>query len=144
MWFFWLDSSFNVFYWVIAFKQAQTVYTNYLFFSVVFLLHLLNASLFWFLKQVSNLVDAEMLLYSTSEDTSLKLHMYDTESWSQRRSVQLNSLSLSSCVLRDLPNESIKAAVVGSWDNHIYVYSVECGRMQQQLVAHGKYSKRRL
>ena len=83
-----------------------------------------------------------MLLYSTSEDTSLKLHMYDTESWSQRRSVQLNSLSLSSCVLRDLPNESIKAAVVGSWDNHIYVYSVECGRMQQQLVAHGKYSKR--
>ena len=50
-----------------------------------------------------------------------------------------DSLSLSSCVLRDLPNESIKAAVVGSWDNHIYVYSVECGRMQQQLVAHGKY-----
>jgi WD40 repeat protein len=48
----------------------------------------------------------------------------------------LNSLSLSSCILRDLPNESIKAAVVGSWDNHIYVYSVECGRMQQQLVAH--------
>ena len=137
--FFWLGSSFNVFYWAIPFKQVQTVYTNYLFFSVVFLLHLLNASLFWFLKQVSNLVDAEMLLYSTSEDTSLKLHMYDTESWSQRRSVQLNSLSLSSCVLRDLPNENIKAAVVGSWDNHIYVYSVECGRMQQQLVAHGKY-----
>lgn len=25
---------------------------------------------------------------------------------------------------------------MGSWDNHIYVYSVECGRMQQQLVAH--------
>ena len=115
------------------------MYTNYLFFSVVFLLHLLNASLFLIFEQVSNLVDAEMLLYSTSEDTSLKLHMYDTESWSQRRSVQLNSLSLSSCVLRDLPNESIKAAVVGSWDNHIYVYSVECGRMQQQLVAHGKY-----
>jgi factor associated with neutral sphingomyelinase activation len=85
---------------------------------------------------VANLVDAEMLLYSTSEDTSLKLHMYDQEMWSQRRSVQLNSLSLSSCVLRDLPNEAIKAAVVGSWDNHIYVYSVECGRMQQQLVAH--------
>ena len=100
---------------------------------------MLNASLFLIFEQVSNLVDAEMLLYSTSEDTSLKLHMYDTESWSQRRSVQLNSLSLSSCVLRDLPNESIKAAVVGSWDNHIYVYSVECGRMQQQLVAHGKY-----
>ena len=119
------------------------MYTNYFFFSVVFLLHLLNASLFLIFEQVSNLVDAEMLLYSTSEDTSLKLHMYDTESWSQRRSVQLNSLSLSSCVLRDLPNESIKAAVVGSWDNHIYVYSVECGRMQQQLVAHGKYSKRR-
>jgi hypothetical protein len=87
-----------------------------------------------------NLVDAEMLLYTTSEDTSLKLHVYDQtnlgNTWSQRRSVQLNSLSLSSCILRDLPNESIKAAVVGSWDNHIYVYSVECGRMQQQLVAH--------
>ena len=48
----------------------------------------------------------------------------------------MNSLSLSSCVLRDIPNEKIKAAVVGSWDNHVYVYSVECGRMQQQLVAH--------
>jgi factor associated with neutral sphingomyelinase activation len=89
-----------------------------------------------FLGDISNLVDSEMLLYSTSEDTSLKLHMYDQNNLSQRRSVQLNSLSLSSCVLRDLPNESIKAAVVGSWDNHIYVYSVECGRMQQQLVAH--------
>ena len=85
---------------------------------------------------VANLVDAEMLLYTTSEDTSLKLHIYDQDVWSQRRSVQLNNLSLSSCVVRDLPNESIQAAVIGSWDNHIYVYSVECGRLQQQLVAH--------
>ena len=49
--FFWLGSSFNVFYWVIAFKQAQTVYTNYLFFSVVTLLHLLNAFVFWILNR---------------------------------------------------------------------------------------------
>ena len=34
-WLFWLGSSLNVFYFVVAFKQVQTVYTNHLFFLVV-------------------------------------------------------------------------------------------------------------
>jgi hypothetical protein len=40
-----LNSSFNVLYRVIAFKQTQTVYTNYLIFLcyITFNLHLLNA-----------------------------------------------------------------------------------------------------
>ena len=81
-----------------------------------------------------------MLLYSTSEDTLEAAYMEWRQrgrrlsTWAQEGGP--NSLSLSSCVLRQLANESIEAAVVGSWDNHIYVYSVECGRMQQQLVAH--------
>ena len=42
-----VDSFFNVVYCVIAFKQAQTVYANYLFFCVITLLHLLNAIVYF-------------------------------------------------------------------------------------------------
>ena len=73
-------------------------------------------------------------VFTTSEDTTLKLHEFNREKgWSQRRSIRLSSLSLSSCCEITVENNKVPVVVAGSWDNNIYVYSVEMGLMIQQL-----------
>jgi factor associated with neutral sphingomyelinase activation len=74
-------------------------------------------------------------VFTTSEDTTLKLHEYvKGNTWNQRRSIRLSSLSLSSCT--NICVDKSPVIAVGSWDNNIYVYSVEMGLMIQQLNAH--------
>ena len=80
-------------------------------------------------------VDRDVVsIFTTSEDTTLKLHEYNKEKgWTQRRSIRLSSLSLSSCCEISVENNKVPVVVAGSWDNNIYVYSVEMGLMIQQL-----------
>ena len=73
-------------------------------------------------------------IFSTSEDTTMKLFEYNARNgWTQRRSIRLSSLSLSSCCEITVENNKLPVVVAGSWDNNIYVYSVEMGLMIQQL-----------
>ena len=88
------------------------------------------------LTGISRIDETKTSIFTTSEDTTLKLHEYETESssWNQRRSIRLSNLSLSSCAKINVENKEV--IVVGSWDNSVYVYSVEMGLMIQQLNAH--------
>ncbi|XP_033626549.1 protein FAN-like [Asterias rubens] len=77
--------------------------------------------------QVSN--DGK-LVFSVSQDTNLKL--YSTEEQQQRRSISISSMPLSSlCAMPDG-----KTVLVGSWDNSLYLYSIEYGRIVDKLMAH--------
>ncbi|XP_041971992.1 protein FAN-like [Aricia agestis] len=66
---------------------------------------------------------------SVGKDGALKV--YDMEQNKQIRSVILCSTPLSSCVMVD---ENLVAA--GSWDNEIYLYDVEYGRVMDSFRAH--------
>eukprot|EP00053_Salpingoeca_punica_P024611 m.13881 g.13881 ORF g.13881 m.13881 type:complete len:966 (-) comp6991_c0_seq1:1490-4387(-) len=76
------------------------------------------------------LADNGKTVYSVGKDSFLKVQCIATES--QMHSVQIGDLALSSCVI--LPDS--KLAVLGSWDNSIYVYSVEYGRIVDSWQAH--------
>lgn len=69
-------------------------------------------------------------LYSVSQDTSLKI--YSLSEKKQLRSVNICELALSSCQLT--PDE--KAIVAGSWDNNLYMYSIDYGRVKDTVAAH--------
>ncbi|XP_072936981.1 protein FAN-like [Epargyreus clarus] len=68
-------------------------------------------------------------LISGGRDGTLKV--YDIEQRKQIRSVALSPTPLSTCVMVD---EHIVA--VGSWDNEIYLYDVEYGRVIESFRAH--------
>ncbi|XP_022082216.1 protein FAN-like isoform X2 [Acanthaster planci] len=74
--------------------------------------------------------DNGKMVFSVSLDTSLKL--YSTEDQRQRRSINISSMPLSS--LSAMPDG--KTVLVGSWDNSLYLYSIEYGRIVDKLMAH--------
>ncbi|XP_075992601.1 protein FAN-like [Anticarsia gemmatalis] len=66
---------------------------------------------------------------SVGKDGTLKV--YDTVQRKQIRSVILSSTPLSSCVMVDE-----NTVAIGSWDNEIYLYDVEYGRVVESFRAH--------
>lgn len=68
-------------------------------------------------------------IISVGKDSTLKV--YDTVLKKQIRSVILSSTPLSSCVIVD-----DNTVAVGSWDNEIYLYDVEYGRVVESFRAH--------
>lgn len=68
-------------------------------------------------------------IISVGKDSTLKV--YDTVLKKQIRSVILSSTPLSSCVMVD-----DNTVAVGSWDNEIYLYDVEYGRVVESFRAH--------
>ncbi|EFA76401.1 BEACH domain-containing protein [Heterostelium album PN500] len=70
------------------------------------------------------------IIYSVSQDASLKI--YSSKEKKQVRSLNLCELALSSCQL----SGDEKHIVIGSWDNNIYIYSVDNGSIQETLCAH--------
>lgn len=69
-------------------------------------------------------------IFSVSQDTMLK--MYSLEDQRQLRSFNVSNMALSSCLV--MPDN--KTIVVGSWDNFVYFYSIEFGRILDALKAH--------
>ncbi|XP_041376652.1 protein FAN-like [Gigantopelta aegis] len=69
-------------------------------------------------------------IFSVSQDSLLK--MYSLEEQRQLRSVNMSSMVLSSCFV--MPDNT--TIIVGSWDNSIYFYSIEYGRVLHTLVGH--------
>eukprot|EP00047_Mylnosiga_fluctuans_P005972 m.243958 g.243958 ORF g.243958 m.243958 type:complete len:918 (-) comp14365_c0_seq1:118-2871(-) len=73
---------------------------------------------------------ASKIIYTVSKDSVLKLHSLETDS--QLHSATVGSLALSSCV----PVSTGKIVVLGSWDNSVYAYSIEYGRVIDSWMAH--------
>ncbi|CAH3169012.1 unnamed protein product [Porites evermanni] len=69
-------------------------------------------------------------VFSVSQDTQLK--MFSIETRKQVRGINLSSMALSSCAI--MPDS--KTIIVGSWDNKIYIYSVEYGRVVDTKSGH--------
>ncbi|EGG18026.1 BEACH domain-containing protein [Cavenderia fasciculata] len=70
------------------------------------------------------------IIYSVSQDASLKI--YSLKDKKQLRSLNVCELALSSC---QLSNDE-KHIVIGSWDNNIYIYTVDNGSISDTLIAH--------
>ncbi|XP_059177042.1 protein FAN-like [Physella acuta] len=68
--------------------------------------------------------------FSVSQDSFLK--MYSLEDQRQLRSVNMSAMALSSCEVM----EDNKTIVVGCWDNKVYFYSIEYGRVLDKLNGH--------
>lgn len=68
-------------------------------------------------------------LFSTSKDTTFKVSA--TLDGTLRRNLSCN-LALSCCDVS--PDE--KYVFIGSWDNCIYMYSMDVGRVVDQITAH--------
>ncbi|KAI8736726.1 protein FAN [Biomphalaria glabrata] len=69
-------------------------------------------------------------IFSVSQDSFLK--MYSLEDQRQLRSVNMSLMALSSCEVM----EDNKTIVVGCWDNKVYFYSIEYGRVLDTLNGH--------
>jgi hypothetical protein len=69
-------------------------------------------------------------LYSVSQDSSLKI--YSLGEGKQLRSNNISKLALSSCAL----SRDQKYVAIGSWDNNIYLYSNDYGRVVTTIQAH--------
>eukprot|EP00117_Sycon_ciliatum_P047152 scpid28293/ scgid33705/ Protein FAN; Factor associated with neutral sphingomyelinase activation len=69
-------------------------------------------------------------VFSVSQDCTLKV--YSIEDQQQLRSINLSAMALSSLAV--MPDD--KTVVVGSWDNNVYVYSVEYGHTLCTSTAH--------
>jgi factor associated with neutral sphingomyelinase activation len=69
-------------------------------------------------------------VFSVSSDSSLKI--FSTESSEQLRSYIVGDLALSCCALT--PDE--KTIIIGSWNNNIYSYSIDYGRVIDTLLSH--------
>ncbi|KAH9489754.1 hypothetical protein Btru_036661 [Bulinus truncatus] len=69
-------------------------------------------------------------VFSVSQDSFLK--MYSLEDQRQLRSVNMSLMALSSCEVM----EDNKTIVVGCWDNKVYFYSIEYGRVLDTLNGH--------
>nr|CAG4710885.1 unnamed protein product [Naegleria fowleri] len=73
-------------------------------------------------------------VYTSSDDSTCKI--YSLESKRQlRRIADMGDMALSSCAILDETSEQ-KILVAGSWDNRIYVYSVEYGKVLDMIQAH--------
>uniref|UniRef100_L7LYG9 Uncharacterized protein n=1 Tax=Rhipicephalus pulchellus TaxID=72859 RepID=L7LYG9_RHIPC len=68
-------------------------------------------------------------LFSVSQDSLLKL--YSLEQKQQLRSASVSHMALSSCIVMN-----DKTVVVASWDNYVYVYNMEYGRVTESAMAH--------
>ncbi|XP_054707013.1 LOW QUALITY PROTEIN: protein FAN-like [Uloborus diversus] len=69
-------------------------------------------------------------IFSVSQDGLLK--MYSLEEKRQLRSINVYNMALSSCSLM----EDDRTVVVGSWDNYVYLYNVEYGKLLATTMAH--------
>jgi factor associated with neutral sphingomyelinase activation len=69
-------------------------------------------------------------LYSVSQDTTLKI--YSLEEKKHLRSTPICNLALSSVLI----TREQKCVVIGSWDNKIYFYSIDYGRVVDSHYAH--------
>jgi len=69
-------------------------------------------------------------LFSVSQDCLLK--MYSLEENRQQRSINISNMALSSMKL--MPDG--KTALIGSWDNNVYVYNLEYGKITATICAH--------
>eukprot|EP00106_Octopus_bimaculoides_P017645 XP_014785087.1 PREDICTED: protein FAN-like [Octopus bimaculoides] len=69
-------------------------------------------------------------IFSTSKDVHFK--MYSVKEKHQARSINLSNMTLSKCI----PVNDSKMVIVSSWDNSIYFYSIEYGRILDTLFAH--------
>jgi WD40 repeat protein len=69
-------------------------------------------------------------VHSVAGDGTLKI--YSLADSKQRRSTKISALSLSSCCL----SPDGRNLVVGSWDDHVYLYSVVSGRVVSSVGAH--------
>lgn len=68
--------------------------------------------------------------FSVGRDSTLKIFAVNEKR--QLRSSKICELALSSLSI----TKDSKQALIGSWDNSVYVYSVEFGRVTETLVAH--------
>ncbi|XP_078680116.1 protein FAN-like [Branchiostoma floridae x Branchiostoma belcheri] len=70
------------------------------------------------------------IIFSVSQDSLMK--MYSLEEQRQQRSISISNMALSSCqVMADS-----KTLIIGSWDNNVYIYSVEYGHILDTVLAH--------
>ncbi|CAL1294758.1 unnamed protein product [Larinioides sclopetarius] len=69
-------------------------------------------------------------IFSVSKDGLLK--MYSLEEKRQLRSINVYNMALSSCSLM----EDGRTVIVGSWDNYVYLYNVEFGKLLATTMAH--------
>ncbi|XP_042895637.1 protein FAN [Parasteatoda tepidariorum] len=69
-------------------------------------------------------------IFSVSKDGLLK--MYSLEEKKQLRSIKVYNMALSSCSLM----ADDRTVIVGSWDNYIYLYNVEYGKLLATTMAH--------
>uniref|UniRef100_A0A131Z2H8 Factor associated with neutral sphingomyelinase activation n=1 Tax=Rhipicephalus appendiculatus TaxID=34631 RepID=A0A131Z2H8_RHIAP len=68
-------------------------------------------------------------VFSVSQDSLLKL--YSLEQKQQLRSASVSHMALSSCIVMN-----DKTVVVASWDNYVYLYNMEYGRVTESAMAH--------
>ncbi|KAL9648972.1 hypothetical protein ABK040_008352 [Willaertia magna] len=74
-------------------------------------------------------------VYTSSDDSTCKI--YSLESKRQlRRIADMGDMSLSSCLVIDDPVTDQKILIVGSWDNKVYIYSIEYGKVLSVLQSH--------
>ncbi|EFC42183.1 BEACH domain-containing protein [Naegleria gruberi] len=74
-------------------------------------------------------------IYTSSDDSTCKV--YSIESKRQlRRIADMGDMALSSCAVIEDPNSEQKVLIAGSWDNRVYVYSVEYGKVLDILEGH--------
>lgn len=92
---------------------------------------LLFCSVWWQCREVTSLLLSRdgRALFSTSKDTTFKVSA--SLDGTLRRNLSCN-LALSCCDVS--PDE--KYVFIGSWDNCMYMYSVEFGRVVDQVTAH--------
>lgn len=69
-------------------------------------------------------------IFSAAKDVHFK--MYSVKDKCQSRSINLCNMTLSKCI----PVNDNKTVIVGSWDNSVYFYSIEYGRILDTLPAH--------
>ncbi|GFS54697.1 protein FAN [Nephila pilipes] len=69
-------------------------------------------------------------IFSVSKDGLLK--MYSLEEKRQLRSINVYNMALSSCSLMG----DDRTVIVGSWDNYVYLYNVEYGKLLATTMAH--------
>lgn len=69
-------------------------------------------------------------IFSVSQDGMLK--MYSFEEKRQLRSINVYNMALSSCSLM----EDDRTVIVGSWDNYVYLYNVQFGKLLATTMAH--------
>ena len=69
-------------------------------------------------------------IFSVGSDSALK--MYSVQTKEQLRSFVIGDLALSSCAL----SADEKNILIGSWNNNIYSYSIDFGRIIETLPAH--------